>query len=268
MYRIGEDAGADLDGRHADGRGAGPDLFSRNNWPCSIRRRASPACAAARAASQSMRARLTLAAAVVGAEPASRAVARWRSRQDQLPDHHRQSRGAALFQPGLGLAYGFNHAGAIASFREAQRLDPLARCAGGARRWPTGRTSTRRWTRTPMRRAVGAARYAQWLAAKATPAERALDRRDGQALFARSRRRPRRARRRLCRRDARRRAAHPANDDIALLAAEAAMDTLPWNYWEPDRHAEAPPRRGDPAGRNGAWRAIPTIRRRRISTSI
>ena len=35
-------------------------------------------------------------------------------------------------------------------------------------------------------------------------------------------------------------AAHPANDDIALLAAEAAMDTLPWNYWEPDGRTPKP----------------------------
>jgi tetratricopeptide (TPR) repeat protein len=27
----------------------------------------------------------------------------------------------------------------------------------------------------------------------------------------------------------------PADDDVALLAAEAAMDTSPWNYWEADR---------------------------------
>src|SRR6185503_18082532 len=27
----------------------------------------------------------------------------------------------------------------------------------------------------------------------------------------------------------------PADDDIALLAAEAAMDTRPWDYWEADR---------------------------------
>jgi len=35
-------------------------------------------------------------------------------------------------------------------------------------------------------------------------------------------------------------AAHPANDDIALLAAEAAMDTLPWNYWEADGRTPKP----------------------------
>ena len=51
----------------------------------------------------------------------------------------------------------------------------LARCAGGAKRWPTAPTSTRRWT--PDANALALRRspsYAQWLAAKATPAERAL----------------------------------------------------------------------------------------------
>ena len=39
-------------------------------------------------------------------------------------------------------------------------------------------------------------------------------------------------------------AAYPAHDDIALLAAEAAMDTLPWDYWEPDKQS-AKPRLGE-----------------------
>src|SRR5690606_31756024 len=27
----------------------------------------------------------------------------------------------------------------------------------------------------------------------------------------------------------------PGDDDVAVLAAEAAMDTTPWNYWEADK---------------------------------
>jgi tetratricopeptide (TPR) repeat protein len=37
--------------------------------------------------------------------------------------------------------------------------------------------------------------------------------------------------------------AHPDNDDIAVLAAESAMDTLPWNYWTPDKSPQ--PRLGE-----------------------
>lgn len=36
----------------------------------------------------------------------------------------------------------------------------------------------------------------------------------------------------------------PADDDIAVLAAEAAMNTTPWNYWEADKKT--------PVGRSGA----------------
>jgi tetratricopeptide (TPR) repeat protein len=34
-------------------------------------------------------------------------------------------------------------------------------------------------------------------------------------------------------------AAHPAHDDIALLAAEAAMNTKPWDYWNADKQPNA-----------------------------
>jgi tetratricopeptide (TPR) repeat protein len=37
--------------------------------------------------------------------------------------------------------------------------------------------------------------------------------------------------------------AHPANDDVALLAAEAAMDTRPWDYWTADKKPQ--PRLGE-----------------------
>jgi tetratricopeptide (TPR) repeat protein len=37
--------------------------------------------------------------------------------------------------------------------------------------------------------------------------------------------------------------AHPGNDNMALLAAEAAMDTKPWNYWQADKSPQ--PRLGE-----------------------
>jgi hypothetical protein len=60
---------------------------------------------------------------------------------------------------------------------------------------------------------------------------------------------------------------YPAHDDISLLAAEAAMDTLPWDYWEPDKQS-AKPRLGDAI----RWSrrcspAMSSIRKRRTSTS-
>ena len=125
----------------------------------------------------------------------------------------------------------------------------------------------RRWTPAPNARAFGAAAYADWLARKATPAEHALtaamvkrysldpkaDRATLDAAFA----------------DAMLAAARriPAHDDIALLAAEAAMNTRPWDYWTADKQPQ--PRLGEAI----AWwrRSCPqprAIRRPRTSISI
>ena len=74
----------------------------RNSLHCSIPRRGWQACAAARKGS-SMRDKIALAAAMVQAPLGCRHPALRRPRQDPLPDHHVQPRGAALFQPGHGL---------------------------------------------------------------------------------------------------------------------------------------------------------------------
>lgn len=47
----------------------------------------------------------------------------------------------------------------------------------------------------------------------------------------------------------------PADNDVAVLAAEAAMDTTPWNYWEADKKT--------PIGRSGeAVRLVETVLKR------
>jgi tetratricopeptide (TPR) repeat protein len=138
------------------------------------------------------------------------------------------------FTQGLGFAYGFNHAGAISSFREAQRLDPKCAMCWWGEALAHGPNINAPMEPSANARALAAANYADWLARKATPAEQALtaamtkryspdpkaDRGVLDATFA----------------DAMLAAAgaHPTNDDIALLAAEAAMDTRPWDYWEAD----------------------------------
>ena len=191
--------------------------------------------------SQSMRARLSLAAAVVGAQPGN-AVPSLDGGLGSINFRITTSSPEAQrhFTRGLGLAYGFNHAGAIASFREAQRLDPTCAMCWWGEAMARGPNINAPMDAAANARAVATARYAQWLAAKATPAERALadvmvkryspdanaDRAALDAAYA----------------DAMLAAAkaHPANDDIALLAAEAAMDTLPWNYWEADGRTPKP----------------------------
>lgn len=144
------------------------------------------------------------------------------------------------FDQGLAFAYGFNHAGAIASFREGQRLDPdCAMCFWGEA-LAHGPNINAPMDPASNARAVGLARYALWLARKGTAAEQllttamtkrysddpnveraALDAAYADAMLAAA-------------------AAQPANDDIALLAAEAAMNTRPWDYWQADRRTPQP----------------------------
>jgi tetratricopeptide (TPR) repeat protein len=147
------------------------------------------------------------------------------------------------FDQGLAFAYGFNHAAAIASFRQAQKVDPECALCFWGEAFAYGPNINAPMDPATNARAVGLTRYANWLARKATPEEQAvtaamvrryspeanadrvaLDAAYADAMLAAA-------------------AAHPANDDIALLAAEAAMDTTPWNYWTPDKQPQ--PRMAD-----------------------
>lgn len=138
------------------------------------------------------------------------------------------------FDQGLILTYGFNHAEAVRSFREASRLDPgCAMCFWGeayvlgpninAPMEPAANAPAWRAVQaalgalddeTPVERdLVGAlaARYAEEAPADRTP----LDRAYADAM------------RRVAR-------AHPEDDDVQTLFAEALMDTMPWDYYGPD----------------------------------
>lgn len=156
------------------------------------------------------------------------------------------------FSQGLLMTYGFNHAGAVRSFREAQRLDP--KCAlcwwgeavalgpninapmddrdHGAALDAMDRAMALRGDASPMERALieaVALRYSRDAAADRA----ALDAAYADAMLDVARR-------------------FPGDDDVAVLAAEAAMDTTPWNYWEADKKT--------PIGRSGeAVRLIETV---------
>ena len=148
------------------------------------------------------------------------------------------------FNQGIGFAYGFNHAAAIASFREAQRLDPQCAMCFWGESLAYGPNINAPLTPDANTLALKAVAQAQHLSAKVTPPERALilalqkrysadaaaKRADMDGAYA----------------DAMLAVAryYPAHDDISMLAAEAAMDTLPWDYWEPDRQS-AKPRLGE-----------------------
>ncbi len=138
------------------------------------------------------------------------------------------------FDQGLALAYALQPRGRDPRLQlRARRSTRSARCAPGASRSRTGPTSTCRWVptrrsspspRSRSRRAPGlrtgarssrtdrgdsAKRYA----ADAPTDRAALDRAFADAMIAL-------------------RAKYPDNTDVAVIAAEAIMDTSPWNYWD------------------------------------
>lgn len=194
--------------------------------------------------SGSMRAKLMTASAILGSSATTRASPLY----DGLGKVHFSITTSSplaqrYFDQGLSFAYGFNHAAAIASFREAQRLDPKCALCFWGEALAHGPNINAPMDPTTNSRAVGLARYANWLARDATSAEQALtaamlkryspdesaeraelDRAYADAMLTAA-------------------SAHPANDDIALLAAEAAMDTSPWDYWQADKSPQ--PRLGE-----------------------
>jgi len=147
------------------------------------------------------------------------------------------------FSQGLLFAYGFNHAGAVRSFREAQRLDPDCAMCWWGEAVALGPNINAPMDDRDRAAALAAMDRAMALRAGATPREQALieavahryspdpeadraalDATYADAMIAVAR-------------------AFPEDNDIAVLAAEAAMDTTPWNYWEADRRT--------PIGRSG-----------------
>ncbi|PTQ11583.1 hypothetical protein CLG96_09140 [Sphingomonas oleivorans] len=138
------------------------------------------------------------------------------------------------FDQGLALTYGFNHAEAIRSFREAQRLDPRCAMCWWGEALAHGPNINAPMAPEVIARAVVASGRASTLKRGATPVERALI----DALALRYSDDPKADRAALDRRyadamlDVARR--FPQQDDVALLAAEAVMDTRPWDYWEGD----------------------------------
>lgn len=191
----------------------------------------------------SMRAMLATAAAVVQQNEVTAAPLYDGLGKVHLPITTSNPLVQRYFNQGLSFAYGFNHAGAIAAFREAQRLDPNCAMCFWGEAFAHGPNINAPMNPAVNARTVGLARYAAWLARKGTPEEQALtaamvkryspdlnaDRATLDAAYA----------------DAMLAAAkaHPTNDDVALLAAEAAMDTRPWDYWTADKKPQ--PRLGE-----------------------
>ena len=158
---------------------------------------------------------------------------------DDLGDHHhpistKSPEAQRYFDQGLTLAWGFNHAEAGRSFREAARLDPdCAMCWWGAS-LVLGPNINAAMEDGDEPDAWDALQKAIALAPKATEAERAYI----GALAKRYAAKAVKDRKPLDRAyaDAMREVAkrYPDDLDAAALFAEALMDVTPWDYWEKD----------------------------------
>lgn len=138
----------------------------------------------------------------------------------------------AYFDQGLRLLHGFNHAEAVRAFKHAQRLDPQCAMCFWGESFALGPNINAAMEAADYAPAFAAAQAAQTRAAGASPVERSLiealqtryvaaapeSRASLDAAFA----------------DAMAAAAdrHPDSDIMQIFAAEAAMDTQPWDYWE------------------------------------
>ena len=158
--------------------------------------------------------------------------------------HRRISTGSGeaqrYFDQGMVLAFGFNHAESIRSFRAAQKLDPTcAMCFWGEALATGPNINVTAKGKAVMSEADQRAAYAALTQAvsrrdNVTAKERALI----DALAKRYSPAP------VADRDpfdlayanalGELHAQHPDDDDIAALFAEAWMNTMPWNYWSDD----------------------------------
>ncbi|HEV7234432.1 MAG TPA: hypothetical protein VGN36_09305, partial [Sphingorhabdus sp.] len=150
-----------------------------------------------------------------------------------LPVTTANAQAQRYFNQGLAMTYGFNHDGAIRSFRAAQALDPECAMCFWGEAYAHGPNINAPMDPAINAQAVAATERAMALSNRASQWERdligAIALRYGKAeadrpaldmAYAQAMQRVA--------------AAHPGNDDIAVLAAEAIMDTRPWDYWEAD----------------------------------
>lgn len=159
--------------------------------------------------------------------------------RSQIPAGGLDGEARQFFDQGLMLAYGFNHAASIRSFREAvYRAPDCAMCWWGIA-MSSGPNINAPITEEQNAAALAALAKAAALApAGSTEAElvaaqqrrfspdigadrTALDGAYADAMMALAQK-------------------YPANDDIAILAAEAAMNTSPWAYWDDVTKAPRP----------------------------
>lgn len=168
---------------------------------------------------------------------------------DGMGDFHRKvstdnAEAQAYFDQGMVLAFGFNHAEAIRSFKAAQALDPECAMCFWGEALATGPninvTSKGKAVMSDADRisALAAINQAVALRANASGDEAALI----DALATRYNGDPSTSREPLDLAYAEAMGAyvadHPEDDDAAAIYAEAWMNTMPWDYWSADGEAK------------------------------
>ncbi|MFT5441189.1 MAG: tetratricopeptide (TPR) repeat protein [Myxococcota bacterium] len=135
------------------------------------------------------------------------------------------------FSQGLVLGYGFNHAEAVRSYKEASQQDPSCGICAWGEAYVLGPNINKPMDDADVEQAYAASQRALGLAANASPVERALI----EALVERYAPEPvvDRSPLDLAYANAMRDVAmrFPENLDVQTLFAEASMDTMPWDYY-------------------------------------
>lgn len=145
-----------------------------------------------------------------------------------------EPRAQAFFDQGVRLLYAFNHAEARRAFLEAARLDPAMAMAHWGDAMTLAPNVNAPMTVDAGRLAFEAIQRARSLAPKASARDRALI----EALETRFAADYSAAREPLDRAYAeamaKAAAAFPDDPDVQTFYADALMNTMPWNYWQPD----------------------------------
>ncbi|MEO0421791.1 MAG: tetratricopeptide repeat protein [Pseudomonadota bacterium] len=138
------------------------------------------------------------------------------------------------FDQGLLLTYAFNHPEAVASFREARRIDPGCALCWWGEAYALGPNINAAMDPEAATPAIEALAHAQAAADGATPVERALI----AAMSSRYDDSPQADQGELNQRFARAMEEvaerFPKDADVLAIYADALMNTQPWDYWEAD----------------------------------
>jgi tetratricopeptide (TPR) repeat protein len=149
------------------------------------------------------------------------------------------------FDQGMVLAFGFNHAESIRSFRAAQRLDDSCAMCFWGEALATGPninvTSNGKAIMSPAERTAAYSALQQALTRKNNASEAERDYIDALAARyngdAETDREPLDRAYAAAMRDLAQK--YPNDDDVAAMFSEAVMNTMPWNYWADDGQPRA-----------------------------